>query len=179
MEGSPLLAAALGFAVLLGVASGRKFRDLDAFRLVLADYRLLPGWLLRPAALGVAAVEIALALAWLVAPWSSGIAGLAGIGTAVLLLLYAAAIAANLHRGRSWIDCGCGGGGSLSWVMVVRNAVLAVFAVAPSAIGSGPPTWTGLAVSVPIAAAGALLYLTTGALLDNHAAMAVPSESRT
>ena len=179
MDGSPLLAAALGFAVLLGAASGRKLRDLDGFRLLVADYRLLPSWVLRPVALFVAGVEGTLALLWLVAPWSSDVVGLAAIGTAALLLIYAAAIAANLYRGRSWIDCGCGGGGMLSWTMVVRNAVLAAFAVAPVAIAPEPATWADLPMSLAIAAAAALLYLATGALLDNHQAMAAPGASRT
>ena len=174
-----MLAAALGFAALLGAASGRKFRDLDAFRLLVADYRLLPGWLLRPAAFGVASIEGTLALLWLVAPWSSDVVGLAAIGTAALLLIYAAAIAANLYRGRSWIDCGCGGGGMLSWMLVARNAVLAAFAVAPLAIAPEPATWADLPMSLAITAAAALLYLATGALLDNHQAMAAPGASRT
>ena len=147
--------------------------------MLVADYRLLPGWLLRPVAFGVAGIEGTLALAWLVALWFSGFAGLAAIGTAALLLIYAAAIAANLYRGRSWIDCGCGGGGMLSWTMVVRNAVLAAFAVAPLAIAPEPATWADLPMSLAIAAAAALLYLATGALLDNHQAMAEPGASRT
>ena len=173
MEGSPILAAAAGFALLLGVASWRKLNDRDKFQGLLADYRLLPAMLLPPAALAIAVAEGALALAWVVAPWHLGVAAVAGVGTATLMTAYGGGIAANLVRGRSWIDCGCGGGEQLSWVLVVRNAVLATFALAPLAIVEpGLPTWSDLAVSVPVFAVATLLYLATRALLQNASAMA-------
>ena len=125
MDGSPMLAAAAGFALLLGVAAWRKVRDIGAFEAILADYRLLPELLMRPAAIATPAVEGALAAAWVVAPWQPDGALVAGVGTAVLMLGYGLAMTTNLARGRSWIDCGCGGGEELSWVLVGRNLVLA------------------------------------------------------
>ena len=178
MEGSPMIAAAAGFALLLGLSSWRKLRGLEGFLAVLADYRLLPGWGLRPAALAIASCEGALAGIWLVSPWLVEATTVAGVGTALLMAGYGGAITLNLLRGRSWIDCGCGGGEQLSWILVVRNLALAGFAMLPLAIiETGPPKWADLAVSVPILAAASFLYLATRALLENAAAMRPLSEA--
>lgn len=178
MEGSPTIAAAAGFALLLGVGSWRKLRGMDGFQAVVADYRLVPGWLLRPATLAIASCEGALAGIWLVTPWLVETNIFAGVGTALLMAVYGAAIALNLLRGRSWIDCGCGGGERLSWILVVRNLVLSGFALLPlTTIDAGPPKWADLAVSVPVFALAAILYLATRTLLENAAAMGALSEA--
>lgn len=167
-----MLAVAGGFAVLLGSAAWGKFRDAAGFEAILADYRLLPGPLVRPVARGIPAVEGVLAGAWIIAPWHTDAALLASIATAAIMLGYGVAIAANLARGRSWIDCGCGGGEQLSWILVGRNAVLATVAVVPLLQGgAGRPDWGDLAMALPVFAAGACLYLATGALVANAAAM--------
>lgn len=167
-----MLAVAGGFAVLLGSAAWGKFRDAAGFEAILADYRLLPGSLVRPAAAVVPLVEAGLAAAWIVAPWRDDAALLASVATAALMIGYGAAITANLARGRSWIDCGCGGGEQLSWILVGRNAALATLALAPLALtGAGNPAWGDLAMALPVFAAGACLYLATGALVANAAAM--------
>ena len=172
-----MLAAALGFALLLGSGSWRKLRDLDGFRAVLADYRLMPARATRPAALAVAGVEGTLGVLWLVGPWRVEAGIVAGFGTALLMFAYGGAIAVNLLRGRSWIDCGCGGGEQLSWILVIRNLVLTGFALLPLAIADPAlPRWQDLAVSVPVFATAALLYLATRTLLENAAAMRYSSE---
>jgi hypothetical protein len=119
------LTVRLALALLFVVAAVHKLRDVRAFQATFADYRLLPG----AAARVVPLVELLVA-ALLVAP-STGAAG--KIGAAGLLLVYAAAVGANLVRGRRHIDCGCAGpharrpiGGGL----VVRNALLAAAALA-------------------------------------------------
>ena len=178
MEGSPTLAAAAGFALLLGVGSWGKLRRMEGFEAVLADYRIVPRWLLRWAAGTIASCEGALAGLWLSAPWLVEMAVIAGVGTALLMAVYAGVIALNLLRGRSWIDCGCGGGEQLSWILVVRNLALTGFALLPLAIiDPGPPKWADLAVSVPILAVAALLYLAARTLLENAAAMRPLSEA--
>ena len=59
----------------------------------------------------------------------------AAILAAALLVGYAAAMAWNLARGRTTIDCGCGGGGhGISPLHVLRNGLLAVFAVPVSRV---------------------------------------------
>lgn len=122
-----LLRAAL--ALLFASTARQKLADRDGFRGVLAAYRVLPAALVGPAALAVAVGEGALAVAWL-APGGTTAATLA---TVALLGLYAAAIAVNLRRGRTEIDCGCGGPGvrqPIGWWLVVRNLVLAALALA-------------------------------------------------
>ena len=172
MDASPILGAALGFALLLGTTAWRKFVDLPAFSVVVADYRIVPHPLLRPATAFVPAVEATLAVLWVTAPWYASGAVVAGFGTAALMAGYAGAITVNLVRGRSWIDCGCGGGDQLTWGLVARNAVLAGLAIAAVALRSpGAPDWGDVAVSVPVLAVATLLYLATGALLANGAAM--------
>lgn len=167
-----MLAVAAGFVALLGAAAWGKLRDLAAFEAILADYRLLPESLVRPVARGVPLVEVVLAGAWVMAPWRTDAALFASIATAAIMLGYGGAIAANLSRGRSWIDCGCGGGEQLSWILVGRNAVLATVALAPVVLGGvGAPGWGDLAMALPVFATGACLYLATGALVANAAAM--------
>ena len=178
MEGSPTIAAAAGFALLLGVASWGKLRGLRGFEAVLADYRLVPRWLLRWAAVAIACCEGVLAGMWLVTPWLTATTIFVGIGTALLMAVYGGAITLNLLRGRSWIDCGCGGGEQLSWMLVVRNLVLTGFALLPLAIiDAEPPKWADLAVSIPILAIAAILYLAARTLLENAAAMRPLSEA--
>lgn len=173
-----MIAAAAGFALLLGVASWRKLRGLRGFEAVLADYRLVPRSLLRWAAVAIACCEGALAGVWLVTPWLPATTIIAGFGTALLMTVYGGAITLNLLRGRSWIDCGCGGGGQLSWILVVRNLVLTGFALLPLAIiDQEPPKWADLAVSIPILAIAAVLCFATRTLLENAAAMRTLSEA--
>lgn len=121
-------------ALILFSAAWHKFSEPHAFLAALAGYRIVPGALLDPLSRTVPILEAALGLGLLV-PASRGIALIAAAG---LLALYGLAIAANLLRGRSYIECGCGGTAQpLSWGLVVRNAV-----VAAAAVGVSGPTAT-------------------------------------
>ena len=90
---------------------------------MIANYRLLPRWLVAPATALLPPVELiaaALLLTGLVMPW-------AGLACIALLALFATAMAINLHRGRAAIDCGCGQSSlkqNLSWSLVTRNVLL-------------------------------------------------------
>jgi hypothetical protein len=91
----------------------------------LRDYRLLPDQLVPIAAAALLAAEIA-AMAGLVVPVAVPIGA---VLATLLLVLYAAAMAAVLWSGRGEIECGCGGDGQLvSWALVARNGVLVVIA---------------------------------------------------
>lgn len=108
-----------------------KLKGLAAFTETLGNYRLLPGVLVRPAAVLIAAGELAVGAATLAGLPLGDQSGM--LGVAALLLVYAAAMSINIARGHDSIDCGCLGFGaaraSLGWDMVMRNVALAAIAV--------------------------------------------------
>jgi hypothetical protein len=107
------------------------------------DYRLVP-WP-RAVALALTMIELAVVVGLLL-PASRQAAAVAG---AVLLAVYAVAIALNLRRGRTSIDCGCGGPGQgISPLHVARNAALVAFALLVALIGSPPLPDSAAAVVV-------------------------------
>jgi hypothetical protein len=136
---------------------------IDAVR----AYRLLPGPLTVPAAGVSLLANVALAFA-LLAPATAPAAAVAGCMT---LLLYAAAIQINLSRGRTHIDCGCGGttGEKISFLLVIRNVTCASLLAAAAFCPAHPThgaTWIAIAGAISLAA----LYFAASQLLANHAA---------
>ena len=114
-------------AALFATAAWHKLRDPIAFWQVLAAYRLLPEPLARPVSVLVPLAESAMALGLLFLPSSPApiIAALS------LWVLYGIAMAINLLRGRTQLDCGCGGlaaDQTIGWALVGRNALLTGFA---------------------------------------------------
>jgi hypothetical protein len=111
------------FALLFASAALHKVRDLALFAEVLRAYRVLPQGLAVSWALPLLEGLIA---AGLLLPATRRAAALAG---ALLLLLYALAMALNLHRGRRDLSCGCGSFAErrpiAPW-MVGRNILLCV-----------------------------------------------------
>ncbi|MGH6931573.1 MAG: MauE/DoxX family redox-associated membrane protein [Dongiaceae bacterium] len=95
--------ARLSVTVLFAAAGLSKLWQQAAFRDAVGAYDLLPRRAIAPVALVLAATEVAAAilLLWPAARWTGAIL-LGG-----LLLLFSAAIAINLARGRTDIDCGC------------------------------------------------------------------------
>jgi hypothetical protein len=111
-------------------AALHKAADYGEFRQTVVDYRLLPEKIAGPIAAALTGGEI-LAIVLLLVP---GFRGIGAIVAALLLLGYGAAMAINLARGRTSIDCGCGGPGqSISWALVGRNMLLAGLAVLAAA----------------------------------------------
>lgn len=118
-------------ALLMLRAALHKAMDAGRFEGVLADYGLAPDWAIRPLRLALPALELAAAGALLFGPLQSVGAALAS----GLLLAYGGVMATALVRGRTEIDCGCGGPAlPLGWSLIVRNIVLAA-AVAPAGFG--------------------------------------------
>ncbi|MBB4613584.1 MauE/DoxX family redox-associated membrane protein [Novosphingobium taihuense] len=147
-------AAAFGIGTLFLTAGLAKLRSRRVFPGVVANYRLLP-----PALVGVVATLLPPAEVVIGACLIVGI-GPAAIPAAGLLLVFAAAMAVNIRRGRSHIDCGCGRSDlrqTLSGTLVLRNVVLAALLLPtlgqlPSPGSAG--WWIGLA-------SGSALYLLT------------------
>ena len=139
------------------LAATQKMSHWRIFFGVVANYRLLPRAAVAPVAALLPPLEMIVGLLLLSAqilPWAEAVA-------AALLILFAGAMAINLHRGREHIDCGCGQSflkQTLSWTLVARNGVLAALLL-PSLAPVGP-----LSMSAALTGAGAgfgffLLYL--------------------
>lgn len=149
--------AALLIAGIFLPSAVSKLRAMDEFEGVLADYRLLPETLVRPVARVLPALELAAGLLVLLPPTRPSGGALA----AGLLLLFALAMAVNVARGRTEIDCGCFLGRQkerIGWPLVARNLVLVALALPLlAAEGAAPPG----VVDLPTIglAAGSLLAL--------------------
>ncbi|QVM85320.1 MauE/DoxX family redox-associated membrane protein [Novosphingobium decolorationis] len=142
-----------GTALLLVGAVLPKLRNRSAFAGVVANYKLLPRPLVGVVAGLLPWLELALAAALLVPLTAS----LAAFSAALLLTLFAAAIAINISRGRAHIDCGCRGDElrqPLRAGMVVRNFVWAVLLIGSAGIGGLAPASMaqGLALLVALTA---------------------------
>jgi hypothetical protein len=153
-----------GLALLFASTALTKLRDLGGFTAAVAGYRLLPERLARGAALGFVAAELALAAGLLV----PALRAPASLGAAGLLVVYAAAIAWNLARGRRDIDCGCGGPfgkQTLSEGLVLRNLALAAAALASTLpVAERALGWLDLWTVLAALACGALLFAAANAL---------------
>lgn len=132
-----LLAAALTvfISLIFARAAWHKLGEFTEFTGFVADYKLVPDRLVVPASWAIVGAETA-AVALQLVP--SG--RLFGLAIAVLMLLaYAGAMAVNIRRGRTAIECGCGGAVQpLSWALVARNAILAAMGLAAMALPLGP-----------------------------------------
>ncbi len=108
--------------VFLTAAWGKSRHRLE-FQGVVANYRLLPDALVVPFASALPPIEAVIGLLLpigIFSPWSETAA-------AVLLTLFAGAMAVNIRRGRTDIDCGCFQSAlkqTLGWTLVARNAGL-------------------------------------------------------
>jgi hypothetical protein len=140
-------------------AGVQKLRHLDVFEGVVLNYRVLPRASARSFAVTIPFLELALAAALLAgaSPWAE-------LAAAVLLSLFAAAMAVNVLRGRTDIDCGCFQSSLrqlISWWTVGRNVVLAIVALLAAA---SPVISLPLVGVVQACAAGLVGFALYGAL---------------
>ncbi|TCO69566.1 methylamine utilization protein MauE [Rhodovulum euryhalinum] len=141
-------------AIFFARAAWHKAWDFWAFTGFVADYRLLPARAVVPAAGAILLIETLVVLAMLVP--GARVPGL--VTGAVMVAAYGAAIAANLARGHTRIECGCGGAPQpLGPALVVRNAGLAALMLAG---GAGADGILGLAGAGAAIAAGGALFIT-------------------
>jgi hypothetical protein len=118
----------LVLAGVFGTAAATKLWAIDAFVGVVHNYRLVPEPLERSIGYGLPFVELAIAVGILL----PGGRAPAALAAALLLTLFAGAMAINLIRGRRDIDCGCFATvlrQRLSWPLVLRNLLLAALAL--------------------------------------------------
>jgi hypothetical protein len=133
------LAGAIGTGIVFIEAGLAKLRHRQVLPGVVANYRLLPEALVAPVATLLPPAELALGLALVASAVTGGLLHWVALPAAALFVLFAAAMAVNIRRGRSQIDCGCGRSQlrqPLSPALVARNLVLAalvaVHALAPA-----------------------------------------------
>lgn len=167
------LLASLGGVLLFGTAAMHKLRHANAFAAALTEYRLLPDAMAPVTGRVLALLELAVSLA-LLWPATRAVAAVSG---ASLLLLYAGAIAINLHRGRHELDCGCGPASRrIGGWMVVRNLLLAI--VLGSAIAPASDRLLGWGDAATIAgslAVAVMLYASADLLFGRSLARPLPS----
>ena len=154
-------ASAIALSWLMAAAGVAKLRHLQDHARALDAYALLPAgagrWLVP--VLGIAELAAAAAI------WPRGTRVAAVVLMLALLVLYSAAIAINLVRGRRDIECGCGGAAThvpLSGWLFARNAALmaaalAVYAV-PHALALAAASWRAALAALAVATLLVLLY---------------------
>lgn len=117
---------ALALGVLFAASAFAKLRDPGAFAGTVANYRLLPAIFFAPAAWIIIAGEAAVAAGLFLGLRAAMAAA------ALMLAVYGGAMAVNLLRGRTHVDCGCLGYGgarpTIGWDLVARNLLLALVA---------------------------------------------------
>jgi len=151
------LTVAWALAVLFAASTAHKLAALAEWPGVVRNYRLLPEALTATfaGALLVAGALTAAALLW---PPTRRIGACAA---AAQLIVFAAAIAINLRRGRTSIDCGCFGSrlrqGISAW-MVARNLALASLALS-MLLAATPRELTALDIATALAVVATLSFL--------------------
>lgn len=162
------LSGSVGVGLIFLTAAISKLQNRALLPGVVANYRILPEGMVESVAIGLPIVELGVGIAMIV--------GLSGIAPALcvgILWVFAAAMAINLNRGRSEIDCGCGRPQlrqTLSWTSVVRNLALSVL-VLPRVFPVPPISTLDLFTA---AAGGVSLYLLYLLLNSVGALTAVP-----
>lgn len=155
---------ALLLCLVFAAAAFAKFSAWSTWPAVLGNFRVLPRPLVAPVARLLAPLEAVVAALLLL---DSG-RPIAGAAAALLLTVFSIAVAVNLARGRTRIDCGCFRSELrqvLSPALLVRNALLTAAALAIVPAGSGAPL-TALEHALAGGAALCLFfcYLSAGAL---------------
>lgn len=121
-------------ATVFVVAAVAKLGDRRAFQEAVAGYRLLPERWAAPVGRALPVLELAAGVLLLAGVATAAVA----TGLAALLVVFVAAVAVNLARGRH-IACGCFGATverELSWWTVARNVVLVA---AAAVVVADPP----------------------------------------
>ncbi len=154
------------FAWLFAVAAVHKLRDNSYYRRLLASwFPALPQAF--PLAYLAAASELVVVIMLLLPATRS--AGL--LASAMLLLVYALAMGAQLASGRRDLKCGCAGPASnatISPALLIRNLFCAAFAlVAVVPVQAVAATAAGVVLSLALAAFMIAGYLTSEQLITN------------
>lgn len=139
-----------------------KIRRWHEFKGMLGAYELLPSFAVPMAAIAIVPLELVTGLA-LIGAWK---VALFSIVAAALFVIFAVAMAVNLARGRTSIDCGCFQSmrQPLEWRLVVRNVLCALAVLASSAIGTSVEGLDRWVHALPAALALFAVYLALNAV---------------
>lgn len=164
-EPSVTLTLRVFLALMFATAAVSKLGHAEEFYGVVRNFRILPDGASRAVAMVLPVVELAVAAGLLI----RSLAVPAAVTAAGLLMIFAVALAINVMRGRTAIDCGCFRNGlkqQVSWLMVLRNAALTAVALAVAILLPQTPA-AGLAQTFVGIAAGSvamLLYVSASML---------------
>ncbi|KAB2967675.1 MauE/DoxX family redox-associated membrane protein [Zoogloea sp.] len=159
-------ACAAALAILLLSSAWRKLADLEVFRATVELYALLPVAAVAAFAGLFPLFEVAAGVVLLLrpdGPWMVLPFAVLGLSTAAILV--------NVLRGRSNLECGCGGDRHprLSWALVMRNgALLGGVLMAAAADNGRPLVWVDFLSVAALTLALAGLYATLNQLLANR-----------
>jgi uncharacterized membrane protein YphA (DoxX/SURF4 family) len=126
----------LSLAVVFLYYSSSKLISMQAFASAVMSYRLIPAALAQPFALNLVAIEIVLGVLLLFG-WYTRMAAAVG---GVLMLIFIMAMAINIARGNTDLDCGCSGGHTrqiIGYKTIVRNIAILVSAIFVYWVGGG------------------------------------------
>lgn len=140
---SPVLRSVvrIGLALMFLAAAWPKFTHPDDFALLVAQYQLLPAFLVNPFSLALAAFEIVVALGLLFTPWEKEFSFLTG----VMMVMFIIALAQALTRGLG-IACGCfdiegAADAGETWFSLLRDLALLPIIVWAAAAGRRRWLW--------------------------------------
>lgn len=169
--------ARAALASLFAASAAHKLRDPRAFAESVRDYEVVPSGLAAVGAPLLIALEAATAVALLL-PAAAAPAAATGFA---LLVTYSAAIALNLARGRTHIDCGCLGPAGRQPItpgLLVRNAVLLAVALLAAGPVATRPLEAVDALSIAGGLATAVFLFLAGSALAGRAFTAQPRPER-
>lgn len=174
-----LMAIRVFLALFFATAALSKLGHAEEFYGVVRNFRILPDGLSRVTALALPVVELAVAAGLLI----GATAVPAAIAAAALLAVFGAAIAVNVLRGRTWIDCGCFRGGlkqQVGWALVGRNALMAGAALAVAGLlpAAPAPMLAEALVGLMAGLVAMMLYLSAAALGGLRAMQTTTSKGR-
>ncbi len=150
-------------ALVFAISVSHKLRDYARFRASLSAYRLVPEALLPLLAPTVILLELA-AITAIFLPVGPGVTL-----AFALLVVYTLALAVNLLRGNTMIDCGCGDAPTpISGWLLLRNGALLMLAL-PHEPPSGPPDLLHWLLVAGLILVLGVFYLIVEQLLANHA----------
>ena len=161
-----VLIISASLALLFYMAARHKMSAPAQFKAQLAAYELLPEFILPAVSKMIPYVEMAIVFLILVPLTRPA----AAVVAALLLTVYALAMAVNMLRGRANIDCGCGGHPQLlsSWLLI-RNAVIitgSCLLLAP--VSDRAVVWIDSLFVVLMTALLAVVYQLVEQLVRNH-----------